>query len=135
MALAFVVAMSGFSAVFWYGVQQQSNKDRRMTHGEPYGILTNHDRLGRFTRGNNARDAKLIRIAAKAEELRREYFPCGGETVMDANRLQLAARHYIVAETHRDPVVAQRSTRLAEYLLSKIKRVEEPLPSLSEMGL
>ena len=104
-------------------------------HGEPHGVLTNHDRSGRFTRGNNARDAKLIRIAAKAEELQREFFPSGGETVMDANRLRLAARHFVTAETHRDPVVAQRATRIAEFLLSKIKRPEEPLPTLEELGL
>lgn len=104
-------------------------------NGEPHGIATNHDRLGRFTRGNKARSAKLIRIMAKAEELRREYFPCGGESIMDGNRLRLAARHYVIAETARDPVVSQRSTRCAEYLLSKIKREEEPLPTLKELGL
>jgi hypothetical protein len=102
-------------------------------HGEPHGVLTNHDRAGRFTRGNNARDGKLIRIAAKAEELRREFFPSGGETTMDANRLQLAARHFVTAESHRDPVVAQRATRIAEFLLSKIKRHEAPLKTLKEL--
>jgi len=104
--------------------------------GSAIGALTDRDPFtGRFKRGNRGRYTKLIRIAAKAEELRREYFPCGGETVMDANRLQLAARHYVIAETARDPVVSQRSTRLAEYLLSKIKREEEPLPTLEELGL
>jgi hypothetical protein len=54
---------------------------------------------------------------------------------MDAERLQLAARHLVIAERARDPVVAQRSVRVAEYLLSKLKREEEPLPSLKELGL
>jgi hypothetical protein len=53
--------------------------------------------------------------------LRREYFPAGGESVMDANRLKLAAQHYFTAETSQDAVVAQRATRVAEYLLSKLK--------------
>jgi len=101
--------------------------------GESHGILTDRDRHGRFKRGNNARDAKLIRIMAKAEELRHEYFPCGGETRMDASRLMLAAKHYVTAETCRDPVVSQRATRCAEYLVSKIKRQEEPLPLLDEL--
>lgn len=104
-------------------------------HGEPHGILTDRDRRGRFKPGNNARDAKLIKVAAKVEQLRHEYFPCGGETIMDANRLLLAAKHYVIAEDARDPTVCVRSTRTAEYLLAKIRRVEEPLPSLSEMGL
>lgn len=102
-------------------------------HGEVNGALTDRDRRGRFRCGNRARDAKLIRIAAKAEELRREYFPGGGETIMDANRLQLAARHYVIAETVRDPVVSQRSTRLAEFLVSRIKREEEPLKTVEEL--
>jgi hypothetical protein len=40
---------------------------------------------------------------------------------MDANRLKLAAQHYFTAETAKDAVVAQRATRVAEYLLSKLK--------------
>jgi hypothetical protein len=31
--------------------------------------------------------------------------------------------------------VCVRSTRTAEYLLAKIRRQEEPLPSLAELGL
>ena len=45
----------------------------------------------------------------------------------------LAAKHYVTAETCRDPIVSQRATRCAEYLLSKIKREEEPLPLLDEL--
>jgi hypothetical protein len=67
---------------------------------------------------------------AKAEQLRREYFSCGGETIMDANRLRLAAEHYCIAEDTRDATESVRSTRAAEYLLAKIQRHDEPVPSL-----
>jgi hypothetical protein len=69
-----------------------------------------------------------MRIAAKLEELRHEYFPRGGASVMDENRLKLAAQHYLTAETAQDAVVAQRSARLAEYLLSKLKPPAAPRP-------
>jgi len=98
-------------------------------------ILQDRDELGRMRRGHNPRTSNLIRIAAKAEMLRNEYFPRGGWTVMDAERLRLAAKHYVTAETCRDPIVAQRATRVAEFLLSKIKREEPPLPTLKELGL
>jgi hypothetical protein len=101
--------------------------------GRAQGILEERDRLGRYRRGYNPHVAKQIRVAAKVEELRHEYFPCGGESRMDASRLMLAAKHYVTAETCRDPVVSQRATRCAEYLLSKIKREEEPVPSLQEL--
>ena len=74
-------------------------------------------------------------LMSRALLLRNEYFPCGGCTAMDAERLQLAARHLVIAQSARDPVVAQRSVRVAEYLLLKLKREEEPLPSLKELGL
>jgi len=102
--------------------------------GAANGAVTDRDwQTGCFRRGNNARAAKALKIMQKAEELRHEYFPCGGETVMDGNRLRLAAKHYVDAETARDPVVSQRATRCAEYLLSKVKREEEPLPLLDEL--
>ena len=101
--------------------------------GKPQGILKERDKLGRYRCGYNPRIAKQIRIAAKVEELRHEFFPCGGESHMDASRLMLAAKHYVTAETCRDPVVSQRATRCAEYLVSKIKRQEEPLPLLDEL--
>ena len=101
--------------------------------GEFQGVSQERDKLGRYKPGYNPRIGKQIRIAAKVEELRHEYFPCGGETVMDGNRLRLAAKHYVDAETCTDPVVSQRATRCAEYLLSKIKRKEEPLPLLDEL--
>ena len=74
--------------------------------GKPQGILKERDKLGRYRCGYNPRIAKQIRIAAKVEELRHEFFPCGGESHMDASRLMLAAKHYVTAETCRDPVVA-----------------------------
>jgi hypothetical protein len=79
--------------------------------------------------------AKQLKVMAKVEQLRREYFPCGGETIMDASRLMLAAKHYVIAEDANDPTVCVRSTRTAEYLLAKIKRPEVPVPTLEELGL
>jgi hypothetical protein len=101
--------------------------------GEPQGILQERDKLGRYRRGYNPRITKRIRVAAKLAELRHEYFPNGGESAIDASRLRLASLHYFTAETARDPVVSQRATRCAEYLLSKVKREEEPLPLLDDL--
>lgn len=89
----------------------------------------------RFKPGQNYYTIKRERIDAKAELLRQEYFPNGGMGMMDATRLMLAAKHYVEAETCRDPVVAQRATRCAEYLLSKIKRPEQRVPTAEELGL
>ena len=72
--------------------------------------------------GQNRHTTKRDRIAAKLDELTAEYFPAGGMTVMDNNRLRLAAAHYIDAETCRDPVIRQRATRTAEYLLAKLSK-------------
>jgi hypothetical protein len=69
-----------------------------------------------------------MRIAAKLKELQHEYFPNGGYSVMDENRLKLAAQHYFTAETSQDAIVAQRATRIAEYLLSKLKPPSTPRP-------
>ena len=79
--------------------------------------------------GQNRHTTKRDRIAAKLDELTAEYFPAGGMTVMDNNRLRLAAAHYIDAETCRDPVIRQRATRTAEYLLSKLKPPAAPPPA------
>ena len=87
--------------------------------GEPQDLI--RDERGRYKTGFNTRITKRMRVAAKLEELRREFFPNGGESVMDANRMALAARHYFTAETSQNPIVAQRATRIAEYLLSKLK--------------
>jgi secreted trypsin-like serine protease len=102
--------------------------------GSAIGAATDRDRFtGRFVTGNNARLAKQLKIAAKVEQLRREYFPCGGESSIDASRLMLAAKHYVIAEDTLDPDACVRSTRTAEYLLSKVRREEEPLPTVEEL--
>ena len=86
---------------------------------------------GRFKPGMNSRKLKQLKVAAKLEELVAEYFPNGGQSVMDANRLKLAAAHYVGADLCRDPVVRQRATRCAEYLLSKLKPpAPRPVPAL-----
>ena len=87
--------------------------------GEPQDIF--RDERGRYKPGFNTRMTKRMRVAARLEELHQEYFPNGGYSVMDANRLKLAAQHYFTAETSQDAIVAQRATRVAEYLLSKLK--------------
>jgi hypothetical protein len=92
--------------------------------GEPQDIF--RDERGRYKPGFNTPVTKRMRVAAKLEELRHEYFPNGGESVMDANRMALAARHYFTAETSQDAVVAQRATRCAEYLLSKLRPPSAP---------
>ena len=94
--------------------------------GEPQDII--RDELGRYKPGFNTRITKRMRVSAKLEELQHEYFPNGGYSVMDANRLKLAAQHYFTAETSQDAVVAQRSVRVAEYLLSKLKPPSAPRP-------
>jgi hypothetical protein len=72
--------------------------------------------------GENRHTRKTERIAAKLNELVIEFFPSGGYSVMDANRLKLAAAHYVDANLCRDPVIRQRATRCAEYLLSKLSK-------------
>jgi hypothetical protein len=89
--------------------------------GEPQAALQDRDKSGRYRPGFNPRISKRLRVAAKLNELVAEYFPAGGYSVMDGNRLKLAAAHYIDAETCRDPVIRQRATRTAEYLLAKLK--------------
>jgi hypothetical protein len=89
---------------------------------------------GRFKPGQNSRSLKKARIAAKLEELRREYFPNGGHSVMDNNRLKLAAAHYIDAETCRDPVIRQRATRTAEYLLNKLRPPAAPRSPVADQA-
>ena len=76
--------------------------------------------------GQNRHTTRRERIDARLAELAAEYFPNGGYSVMDAHRMKLAAMHYIVAETARDPTVSVRSTRTAEYLLAKLSRSPAP---------
>ena len=99
--------------------------------GEPQDIV--RDERGRYKPGLNTRMTRRMRIAAKLEELRREFFPIGGYSVMDGNRLKLAAQHFVDAESCRDPVVRQRATRCAEYLLSKLKPPLAELPTAREL--
>ena len=87
---------------------------------------------GRFKPGQNSRSIKKARIAAKLNELTAEYFPHGGASIMDANRLKLAAVHYVDADLCRDPVIRQRATRCAEYLLSKLKPPSAPRPATDQ---
>ena len=94
--------------------------------GEPQAVLQDRDKSGRYRPGFNPRISKRLRVAAKLNELVAEFFPHGGMSVMDGNRLKLAAQHYFTAETAKDPVVAQRATRVAEYLLSKLTRSSAP---------
>ena len=79
------------------------------------------DKRGRMLPGNNSRTIKQARVAARLEELRAEFDPAGNASAINCNRLKLAAMHYITAETARDPTVSVRSTRTAEYLLSKVR--------------
>ena len=107
-------------------------------HGENSGAMADHDRLGRFTRGNNARQARQDRIALKFAELVAEYFPNGGMGTMDGVRLSLVAKHLDDAATLRDPLLRQRATRCAEYLLRKLTpppTPAKPIPSLKDLGI
>ena len=101
--------------------------------GEPQDIF--RDERGRYKPGFNTRMTKRVRVAVRLEELRREFFPNGGESVMDSNRMALAARHYFTAETSQDAVVAQRATRCAEYLLSKLKPPRPPAEDQAAQAL
>ena len=88
-----------------------------------------------FKPGMNSRKLKQVKIVAKFDELVAEYFPNGGYSVMDENRLRLAAAHYIDADLCRDPVIRQRATRCAEYLLSKLKPPSAPRPAADQAVL
>ena len=92
------------------------------------GLVKRQANLTSFKPGENHHTRKAERIAAKLNELVAEYFPNGGYSVMDANRLKLAAAHYVDADLCRDPVIRQRATRCAEYLLSKLKPPPAPRP-------
>ena len=91
------------------------------------------DGSGRFKPGMNSRKVRQLKVQAKLDQLIAEYFPNGGYGIQDANRLKLAAAHYVDADLCRDPVIRQRATRCAEFLLSKIARQEKSSPTLSEM--
>ena len=94
--------------------------------GEPQDIARTS--RGRYRPGFNTGLTKRMRIAARLEELRAEYDPDGNASAVDQNRLKLAAMHYVIAETARDPTVSVRSTRTAEYLLNKLRPPSAPRP-------
>jgi hypothetical protein len=88
--------------------------------GEPQDII--RDERARYKPGFNTRMTKRMRTAAKVALLRAEYDPSGnGLSPIDENRLCLAAKHLIIAETCDDPTECVRSTRTAEYLLNKLR--------------
>jgi hypothetical protein len=95
-----------------------------------FDLIFSRDKRGRMLPGNNSRTIKQARIAARLEELRAEYDPAGNASAVDRHRLELAAMHYIIAETARDPTVSVRSTRTAEYLLAKLKPPASRLPAV-----
>ena len=97
-------------------MQAELQQDKRRVPGVP------------FKPGMNSRKLKQVKIAAKFNELVAEYFPNGGYGIQDGNRLKLAAAHYIDADLCRDPVVRQRATRCAEYLLAKVSAPRPPAP-------
>ena len=73
-----------------------------------------------FKPGQNSRTLRRDKVALKFAELERAYFPNGGMGTMDGVRLSLVAKHFVDAELCRDPLLAQRATRLGEYLLNKL---------------
>jgi hypothetical protein len=94
-------------------MQAEPQQDKRRNESVP-GVP--------FKPGMNSRKLRQLKVAAKLAELVVVYFPNGGYGVMDGNRLRLAAAHYVDADLCRDPVIRQRATRCAEYLLSKLSR-------------
>ena len=87
------------------------------------GLVKRQANLTSFKPGENRYTRKADRVAAKAAVLRAEYDPSGkGLSPIDENRLCLAAKHLVIAETCNDPTECVRSTRTAEYLLAKLLR-------------
>jgi hypothetical protein len=96
-----------------------------------YSALRQRDARGRFLPGitGNPHGARINRqkLQAKLAELRAVY-DHGALSVMDLNRLELAAKHLIIASKTRDPNTSVRSTNAAERLLAKVEQrpVEKP---------
>jgi hypothetical protein len=103
--------------------------------GTANGLVTNHDRLGRFTRGNTVVVTARERKRSILERLRREYDPDNALSGVDTDRLALAAKHYAIAETTRDATLSVRSIGCAERLLAKIRKPAVKTPTLAELGL
>ena len=97
------------------------------------GLVKRQANLTSFKPGENRYTRKADRVAAKVAVLRAEYDPSGkGLSPIDENRLCLAAKHLIIAETCNDPTECVRSTRTAEYLLNKLRPTAAPHPSAAD---
>jgi hypothetical protein len=91
------------------------------------------DARGRFLAGLSGNPAgsrvSRLKVLEKFAELRAVYDPDGKLSVLDLNRLELAAKHLLIASKARDPNTSVRSVNAAERLLSMIARpVAEPKP-------
>jgi hypothetical protein len=91
------------------------------------------DARGRFLTGLSGNPAgsraSRLKVLEKFAELRAVYDPDGKLSVLDLNRLELAAKHLLIASKARDPNTSVRSVNAAERLLSMIARpVAEPKP-------
>jgi len=73
--------------------------------GSAVGSNAAHDQLGRFTAGNTEWRRKQQRIAAKIDELAREY------DVTSAVARMLLAQHLDAAEQARNSILRSRHTR------------------------
>jgi len=93
--------------------------------GSAIGNNAAHDQLGRFTTGNTEYRRKQQRIAAKTDELAREYDVAGAAARM---LLKLAAQHLDAAEQARNSVLRARHTRLGLEVLASLQRKQEPAP-------
>ena len=98
--------------------------------GSAVGGNSAHDQLGRFTAGNTEYARKQQRIAAKTQELAREYDVTGAASRM---LLKLAAQHLDSAEQPRSSTLRARHTRLGLKVLASLTRKPEPPPTLAEM--
>jgi hypothetical protein len=91
------------------------------------------DARGRFLAGlsGNPQGSRVsrLKVLEKFAELRAVYDPDDKLSVLDLNRLELAAKHLLIASKCRDPNTSVRSVNAAERLLSMIARpVVEPKP-------
>ena len=76
--------------------------------GSAVGSNAAHDQLGRFTAGNTEWRRKQQRIAAKIDELAREYDVTSAVARM---LLKLAAQHLDAAEQARNSILRSRHPR------------------------
>jgi len=108
--------------------------------------LQDRDKFGRYRPGFNPRISKRLRVEARLRELVAEYFPNGGCSVIDANRVRVrAAQAALNVETPRlepqraplnlvaeeiEPlaVVVERQRRRADAMLREARDIEV-LPS------